>query len=115
MVLERFQKELDQPRKRVLSGERDTDQPKRMRIVEQLDEEAQRKLEVIQSLLEPCDRTTYGQKLREATLKLGCSVRTVQRLVMLPVPELCLVRVIGEGALESVGSRGDQWKIYTTT
>ena len=81
MVLERFQKELDQPRKRVLSGERDTSQMENMRIVEQLDEEAQRKLEVIQSLLEPCDRTTYGQKLREATLKLGCSVRTVQRLV----------------------------------
>jgi putative transposase len=50
-------------------------------IVEDLDEEAQRKLEVIQSLLEPCDRTTYGEKLRDAAQKLDCSIRTVQRLV----------------------------------
>jgi hypothetical protein len=34
---------------------------------------------------------------------------------MLPALKSFLVRVIGEGALESVGSRGDQWKIYTTT
>ncbi len=81
MVLEIFQEELDQPQKMVLSGERDIGQMENMRIVEQLDEEVQHKLEVIQSLLEPCDRTTYGQKLREATLKLGCSVRTVQRSV----------------------------------
>ncbi len=50
-------------------------------IATQLSEEAQVKLEVIQSLLEPCDRTTYGQKLREAAEKLGVSLRTVQRLV----------------------------------
>lgn len=47
----------------------------------QLSQEAQLKLEVIQSLLEKCDRTTYGQKLKEAAEKLGVSVRTVQRLV----------------------------------
>jgi putative transposase len=32
-------------------------------------------------LLEPCDRATYGQKLKEAAEKLDVSVRTVQRLV----------------------------------
>ncbi|MEH2453115.1 Mu transposase C-terminal domain-containing protein [Nostoc sp.] len=50
-------------------------------IVTALSEEAQLKLEVIQSLLEKSDRTTYGQKLKEAAEKLGVSVRTVQRLV----------------------------------
>ncbi len=50
-------------------------------IVTNLPKEAQQKLEVIQGLLEPCDRTTYGYKLREAAEKLGVSVRTVQRLV----------------------------------
>jgi putative transposase len=50
-------------------------------VVAELNEEGQLKLEVIQTLLEPCDRITYGQKLREAAAKLGKSVRTVQRLV----------------------------------
>jgi putative transposase len=50
-------------------------------IVDELDSEAQRKLEVIQSLIAPCDRLTYGQKLREAAEKLGVSVRSIQRLV----------------------------------
>lgn len=50
-------------------------------IVEGLSEEAQHKLTVIQTLIEPCDRATYGEKLRDAAEKLGCSVRTVQRLV----------------------------------
>lgn len=50
-------------------------------VVTELDAEAQQKLEVIQSLIEPCDRATYGQKLRDAAEKLGVSVRTVQRLV----------------------------------
>jgi putative transposase len=55
--------------------------PETNMIVTELSQEAQLKLEVIQSLLEPCDRTTYGQKLKEAAEKLGVSVRTVQRLV----------------------------------
>ncbi|NJL41948.1 MAG: DDE-type integrase/transposase/recombinase [Leptolyngbyaceae cyanobacterium SM1_4_3] len=46
-----------------------------------IDEAGQLKLKVIQSLLEPCDRATYGQKLRDAAEKLGVSVRSVQRLV----------------------------------
>ncbi|MBW4607732.1 MAG: Mu transposase C-terminal domain-containing protein [Hassallia sp. WJT32-NPBG1] len=50
-------------------------------IVTQLSDEAQHKLEVLQSLLEPCDRASYGQKLKEAAEKLGVSLRTVQRLV----------------------------------
>jgi hypothetical protein len=29
---------------------------------------------------------------------------------MLPAPELCLVKVVGKGALGSVGSRSDQFK-----
>lgn len=39
------------------------------------------KLEVIRSLREPCDRLTYGQRLKEAAKKLGKSERTVRRLV----------------------------------
>ncbi len=50
-------------------------------VVTNLDREAQLKLEVIQTLLEPCDRTTYGKRLKEAVDKLGKSKRTVQRLV----------------------------------
>jgi putative transposase len=50
-------------------------------IVTELDEEAKLKLEVIQTLLEPCDRITYGKRLKEAAEKLGKSKRTVQRLV----------------------------------
>ena len=50
-------------------------------IVTELDEEAQQKMEVIQTLLEPCDRVTYGQRLKDAAEKLGKSKRTVQRLV----------------------------------
>ncbi|NDJ24444.1 AAA family ATPase [Nostoc sp. B(2019)] len=63
-----------------LQGESDTPLEKNV-IVTKLSEEAQLKLEVIQSLMEPCDRTTYGQKLREAAEELGVSLRTVQRLV----------------------------------
>ncbi len=50
-------------------------------IVTKLSEEGQRKLVVIQRLIEPCDRNTYGQKLRKAAETLNCSVRSVQRLV----------------------------------
>jgi putative transposase len=43
--------------------------------------EAKLKMEVLQSLLEPCDRKTYGIKLKQAAEKLGKTVRTLQRLV----------------------------------
>ncbi|BAZ48745.1 transposase-like Mu [Nostoc sp. NIES-4103] len=50
-------------------------------IFTELSAEAKIKMEVIQGLFEPCDRKTYGQKLRTAAEKLGKTVRTVQRLV----------------------------------
>ena len=50
-------------------------------VVVEFDEEAQLKIEIIQTLLEPCDRATYGKKLKKAAEKLGKSKRTVQRLV----------------------------------
>jgi len=53
----------------------------RNQIVAELDIEGKLKMEVIQTLLEPCDRATYGKRLREAAEKLGKSKRTVQRLV----------------------------------
>jgi hypothetical protein len=46
-----------------------------------LSAEAQVKLKIIQQLMEPCNRATYSERLRDATLQLGKSVRTVQRLV----------------------------------
>lgn len=52
-----------------------------LEVISELDREAQLKLEVIQTLLEPCDRATYGIRLKEAAEKLGKSKRTVQRLV----------------------------------
>jgi putative transposase len=55
--------------------------PTRQRpIVSELSGEAKVKLDVILSLIEPCDRTTYGERLREGAKKLGVSVRSVQRL-----------------------------------
>ena len=57
------------------------DNDPKVTIVEQLDEEAQRKFKVLELLIEPCDRTLYGTKLREASEQLGCSIRTVQRMV----------------------------------
>jgi putative transposase len=56
--------------------------PTRQRpVVSELSEEAKVKLDVILSLIEPCDRATYGERLREGAKKLGISVRSVQRLV----------------------------------
>jgi putative transposase len=50
-------------------------------VTTELTEEGRLKLEIIQSLAEPCDRKTYSRKLKEATERLSCSTRTVQRLV----------------------------------
>lgn len=50
-------------------------------IITDLSEEARLKMEVIQSLLEPCDKQTYGKRLKQASQRLGKSVRTVQRLI----------------------------------
>ena len=35
---------------------------------------------MIQSLVEPCDRATYGERLRSGAKKLNISVRSLQRL-----------------------------------
>ncbi|MBX9254990.1 Mu transposase C-terminal domain-containing protein [Desmonostoc muscorum CCALA 125] len=50
-------------------------------IVSELTDEAKLKMEVIQSLLEASDRTTYAQRLQQAAVKLGKSVRTIRRLI----------------------------------
>ncbi|MEH1789120.1 MAG: helix-turn-helix domain-containing protein [Nostoc sp.] len=50
-------------------------------IVTELSAEAKLRVEGLQSLVEPCDRKTYGIKLKQAAEKLGKTVRTVQRLV----------------------------------
>jgi putative transposase len=50
-------------------------------ITELVSAEARLKLEVIRKLIEPCDRAIYGERLRAAAEKLGCSVRSIQRLV----------------------------------
>lgn len=65
-----------------LAGELDAlEKPSVSIVTGDLSEEAKLKLEAIQSLLEPCDKATYGQKLRDAAARLGKSVRSVQRLV----------------------------------
>ncbi len=56
------------------------EQSQRNVIASEISGEAQLKLEIIQSLLEPCDRSTYGQRLKDGAEKLGISVRSVQRL-----------------------------------
>lgn len=50
-------------------------------LLTMLSEAAKLKQEAIEDLMVPCDRATYGKKLREWAEKLGKSVRTVQRLV----------------------------------
>jgi putative transposase len=40
-------------------------------------------LDILQPLMEPCDRNTYSQGLKDAAEKLGKSKRTVQRLMKL--------------------------------
>jgi Mu transposase, C-terminal/Winged helix-turn helix len=40
-------------------------------------------LDILQPLMEPCDRNTYSQRLKDAVEKLGKSKRTVQRLMKL--------------------------------
>lgn len=54
--------------------------PERNIIVSDLSPAEQLKLAVIQILLQPTDRITYGQRLREGAMKLDTSVRSVQRM-----------------------------------
>ena len=60
--------------------ESDSDTKQENIIASELEGTAKIRLEVIQSLLEPCDRATYGERLRSGAKKLGISVRSVQRL-----------------------------------
>lgn len=50
-------------------------------IVTELSEEGRLKLQILETLMEPCNKGTYGQRLKEAAAKLNRSVRSVQRLV----------------------------------
>ena len=60
--------------------ESDSDTKHENIIASELEGTAKIRLEVIQSLLKPCDRVTYGERLRSGAQKLGISVRSVQRL-----------------------------------
>lgn len=55
--------------------------PENNEVVVEFDEEAQLKIDIIHTLLEPCDRKTYGKRLKEAAEKLGKSKRTVHPIV----------------------------------
>nr|WP_290226750.1 Mu transposase C-terminal domain-containing protein [Trichocoleus desertorum] len=81
-------------------------------ITGELSEEAKLKLEVIQSLLEPCDKATYGQKLRDAAARLGKSVRSVQRLVK-QWEEEGLTGIVGNGRADKGQHRIDEdWQKF---
>lgn len=56
-------------------------EPNATELTELSSAEAKLKLEIVEKLAEPCDRKTYGDRLRAAAEKLGCSVRSVQRLM----------------------------------
>ena len=55
--------------------------PESNEIIAALSANAKFRLEVLQTLVVPGNRTTYGERLREAAQKLGKSIRTVQRMV----------------------------------
>jgi len=81
-------------------------------IVSELPEAAKAKLEVIQSLLEPCDRSTYGQKLREGAERLGLSVRSVQRLFK-KYQEEGLTALVSTSRTDKGGHRiGEFWQNF---
>nr|OEJ78044.1 hypothetical protein A5482_04300 [Cyanobacterium sp. IPPAS B-1200] len=50
-------------------------------LITQLSPEEQKIADVIEDLLQPCDRKTYGEKLKRASIRLNKSVRTIQRYV----------------------------------
>ncbi len=53
---------------------------KQSAVTSELEGIAKVRLEVIQSLVEPCDRATYGERLRSGAKKLNISVCSLQRL-----------------------------------
>ena len=70
------------------------------------------RLEVIQTLLEPCDRATYGQKLRAAAEKLGISVRSLQRLFRRYQQEGLSALRVGERRDRGTHRIGDFWEEF---
>ncbi|PHV61494.1 Mu transposase C-terminal domain-containing protein [Cyanobacterium aponinum] len=50
-------------------------------LISQLSPEDQKIADVIENLLQPCDKKTYGKKLKQASDQLKKSVRTIQRYV----------------------------------
>ncbi|WP_017295239.1 Mu transposase C-terminal domain-containing protein [Geminocystis herdmanii] len=50
-------------------------------LISQLSPEEQKIADVIEDLLQPCDRKSYGEKLKQASTQLNKSVRTIQRYV----------------------------------
>jgi putative transposase len=81
-------------------------------IVTELTEEAQLRVKVIQNLAEPCDRVTYGQKLKDAAEELGISVRSVQRMVKRWEQEGLAGIVHGERADKGRHRIGDFWEDF---
>ena len=68
--------------------------------------------EVIQTLLEPCDRATYGQKLRAGAEKLGISVRSLQRLFRRYQQEGLSALRVGERRDRGTHRIGDFWEEF---
>jgi len=64
------------------------------------------------SLLEPCDRSSYGQRLKDAAKKLGKSVRTVQRLVQKWEAEGLLALTGAERADKGKHRISQQWQDF---
>lgn len=96
-----------------LAGELDAlEEPSVSIVTGDLSEEAKLKLEVIQSLLEPCDKSTYGQKLRDAAARLGKSVRSVQRLVKRWEEEGLIGIVGGERADKGQHRIDEDWQKF---
>ncbi|RZM78651.1 Mu transposase C-terminal domain-containing protein [Leptolyngbya iicbica] len=74
--------------------------------------ESRLKLEIIEKLSEPCDRKTYGERLRSAAQQLKCSVRTVQRL-MKKWEEEGLAALIDSGRIDKGKPRiAEDWQQF---
>jgi hypothetical protein len=78
-------------------------------IVTELSSEGQVKLEVMQSLLEPCDRVTSGQRLRDGAQKLDISVRSVQRLFKKYQEQGLVALITTERAVRAASAIVERW------
>jgi putative transposase len=79
-------------------------------IVSELSAEALVRQEVIQTLLEPCDRVTYGEKLREGARRLDISVRSLQRLFKRYQAEGLAALISGKRTDKGKHRVGDFWQ-----